>query len=153
MYETRSVKEVCKILKVDMALGLKEDDWQRRQKKDGKNQLQKDKKKNPFRIFIRQFQDPMICILFIASLLSFFLKEYADALIILFVIGVNAIVGTIQEFKAEKSLEALKKMSAPSCLVKRNGVIQEIKAEDLVVGDIVILDEGRIVPADLRIIE
>ena len=153
MYETRSVKEVCEILKVDMALGLKEDDWQRRQKKDGKNQLQKDKKKNPFRIFIRQFQDPMICILFIASLLSFFLKEYADALIILFVIGVNAIVGTIQEFKAEKSLEALKKMSAPSCLVKRNGVIQEIKAEDLVVGDIVILDEGRIVPADLRIIE
>lgn len=153
MYEMKTIQEVSEMLQVDIHQGLSDSEQQIRQKREGKNKLQQERKKNPFRIFISQFQDPMICILFVASLLSFFLKEYADALIILFVILINAIVGTIQEYKAEKSLEALKKMSAPTCLVKRNGKIKEIKTEDLVIGDIVILDEGRIVPADLRIIE
>ena len=93
----------------------------------------------------------MIFVLIGAAIISLCLKEWADAIIILVVIFLNSIVGTIQESKAEKALDALKKLSSPQCIVKRNGKLSEIKAEDLVTGDLVILEEGNIVPADIRL--
>ena len=115
-------------------------------------------------MFLGQFNDPMIFILLAAALLSVAISifnvvkngesfDFADPVIILGVCVLNAIIGTVQENKAEKSLEALKKMSSPTCVVRRDGKLIELKAEDLVPGDIVILEEGRTVPADLRLIE
>ena len=94
----------------------------------------------------------MIYILFGAVVISLLLKEFSDAVIILAVILLNAVIGMIQESKAEKSLEALKKLSSPTALVRRDGVPVEVPAADLVVGDIVLLEAGRIIPADLRLI-
>ena len=123
-----------------------------------------EKKKTPlFLVFLSQFNDPMIYILLAAALLSVAISiynsihtgeafEFADPIIIMGVCVLNAIIGTVQENKAEKSLEALKKMSSPTCVVKRDGKLIELKAEELVPGDIVILEEGRTVPADLRLI-
>ena len=95
----------------------------------------------------------MIYILFVAIIISVSLKEISDAIIIVAVVLLNGIIGTVQESKAEKALEALKKMSSPSCVVIRDGHLVEIKAEELVVGDVVEIEAGRTIPADLRIIE
>ena len=103
-------------------------------------------------MFVSQLRDPMIYILFGAVVISSFLKEFSDAVIILAVILLNAVIGMVQESKAEKSLEALKKLSSPTALVRRNGQPVEIPAAELVVGDIVLLEAGRIIPADLRLI-
>lgn len=164
MFETKSKKEVLKELDVDPKQGLSNAEAGQRLVKYGFNKLQEEKKKSWFLIFLSEFNDPMIYVLLGAALLCIGVSiyevvssgaafDYADPIIILAVVFINAIIGTVQECKAEKSLEALKKMSSPTALVRREGKIIEIKAEELVPGDIVILEEGRTVPADLRIIE
>lgn len=95
----------------------------------------------------------MIYILLVAAIISAFMHEYSDTIVILLVILINALIGVFQESKAEKSLEALKKLSTPKAIVKREGIIKEIPSEEVVVGDIIILDAGRYLPADLRLIE
>lgn len=95
----------------------------------------------------------MIYILIIAAIISAFLGEISDALIILLVIIINAVIGVIQESKAEKALDALKELSTPKALVKRDGSLKEILSEDIVPGDIVIIDAGRYIPGDLRLID
>lgn len=153
MYETKSVQELETMFSVNKDRGLSKEEANRRLLEEGKNVLKTKKKKNIFTLFLSQFHDPMIYILLIAAVLSFLLDEFADGIIIMIVILLNAIVGTIQEAKAERALEALKKMSTPICFVKRDGVFVEQKAEDLVPGDIVLLEEGRKVPADVRFIQ
>ena len=103
-------------------------------------------------MFLEQFQDPMVIILIIGAIVSIFLKEYMDACIILVVIVLNAIIGVIQEFKAEKAIDALEKLSEPKAYVLRDGYLKEINSEDLVVGDIVELEAGRYIPADMRLL-
>ena len=110
--------------------------------------------------FIQQFADFMIIILLIASAISIVIgivqkeaEEIVDGCIILAIVIMNAIFGVVQEYKAEKSLEALSKLSQPECFVLRNGIKQKIHAKDLVEGDVVVLEAGSIVPADLRLIE
>ena len=102
--------------------------------------------------FLEQLNDPLIFILFIAAAISMLLGEVSDTAIILAVILVNSVVGVIQEGKAQKALEALKQMTSPTALVRRNGIQAEIPARDLIPGDIVCLDAGRQVPADLKLI-
>ena len=102
--------------------------------------------------FLEQLNDPLIFILFIAAAISMLLGEVSDTAIILAVILVNSVVGVIQEGKAQKALEALKQMTSPTALVRRNGIQAEIPAQDLIPGDIVCLDAGRQVPADLKLI-
>lgn len=119
--------------------------------KNGPNQLSKQKAKTPLQMFLSQLNDPMIFILIAASLISFFLKEVSDACIILIVIFINAAIGLIQEGKSQKALDALKKLSSPIALVRRDGNLMEVDAASLVIGDIVILEAGRTVPADLRL--
>ncbi len=150
MYETKSIAELEKELNVNINIGLSDEEVLIRQKKYGKNQIIEAKPPSTIALFGRQLQDPMIYVLMIAAILSFLLKEIADAVIILIVILINAIVGTIQELKAEKALEALKKLSTPTCLVKRDSAIKEIPSAELVPGDIVVLEEGYIIPADIR---
>ena len=106
------------------------------------------KKINKLKIFFKQFNSPLIYILFVASFISFYLKEMIDGAIILVVIVINGIVSFIQEVKADEALEALKKLSSPHCYIKENGVIKKILSSEIKVNDILVLEEGYIVAAD-----
>ncbi|HNX16606.1 MAG TPA: cation-translocating P-type ATPase [Bacilli bacterium] len=170
MFETKSAKETVQELEVNPQQGLSTEEATKRLVTHGYNRLTEKKKKSIFAVFFSQFNDPMIYILLAAALLSIGISIYSyfspdivdkpsileiisDPIIILAVVVLNATIGTVQEGKAEKSLEALKKMSSPTCVVRRDGKIAEIRAEELVPGDIVILEEGRTIPADLRLLE
>jgi len=152
MFEQLKIIDVLNGLDVDQNTGLSSEEAKLRLEKNGPNTFEEKKPKTRLQMFISQLRDPMIYILFGAVLISSFLKEFSDAVIILAIILLNATIGMIQESKAEKSLEALKKLSSPIALVRRNGKPIEIPAAQLVVGDIVLLEAGRIVPADLRLI-
>ena len=153
MWFSKSPEELMQELSSNMINGLSSDEAKIRLEKNGPNKLQGKKKKSIFQLFFSQVNDVMIYILLAAAIISAIVGEISDAIIILIVIFINAIIGVIQESKAEKALEALKNMSTPKALVKRNGEIIEIESEKVVVGDIVIIDAGRYIPADLRLIE
>ncbi|AWK51186.1 calcium-translocating P-type ATPase, PMCA-type [Clostridium beijerinckii] len=153
MWFDKTSQDILQKFSVDQNTGLSELEAKQRLKEHGENKLNSQKKKSIFQLFLSQINDVMIYILLGAAILSAFMKEYSDAVIILIVILINALIGVIQESKAEKSLEALKKLSTPKAIVKRDGNIKEIPSEEVVVGDIVILDAGRYIPADLRLIE
>lgn len=163
MFENKNANETLSFFSVSEKEGLSQTEVEKRRKRDGLNKL-KEKKKDPwYKIFWGNIADPMTLILAIAAIISLVLaiinwesegvEGLADVFIIFGVVIINALIGTIQEMKAEKALEALKKMSAPTATVRREGKTLEIPAEELVVGDIVILEEGRTVPADLRLIK
>ena len=159
MWETISPLEAAEKLKVDPSVGLTQEEADVRLLKDGKNELMGKKKDSLFIVFIKQLNDPMIYILIIAGIISLTVglieksSDWVDSIIIFLVVILNAVIGTIQETKANKAMEALKKMSSPSALVRRGGKVKEIKSSELAVGDIVILEEGNIIPADIRLIK
>jgi len=158
MWETKSSKETIKGLCSNSETGLTGEEVQSRLEKNGPNELQEVAKESLLRIFIRQFNDPMIYILIAAAVISLVVgileksTDWVDSIIIFFVIFMNATIGTVQENKANQAMEALKKMSSPTAIVRRDGKIIEIKANNLVVGDIVIIEEGNVIPADIRLI-
>lgn len=145
-------KEVLEKLKVSQTQGLSEYEAKKRLSSTGKNELEKKGKDSIFTLFLEQFQDPMVLILLVAGGVSFFLKEMIDACIILSVIVMNAIIGVIQEYKAEKAIEALEKLSSPKARVLRDGFIHTIDSNELVIGDIVELEAGNYIPADMRLL-
>ncbi len=151
MYENKSVRETGQILQCDIEKGLSNAEAAERRKQYGPNILKEQKEKTKIVLFLEQLNDPLIFILFVATAVSLFLGEMEDALIIVTVITVNAFVGVVQEGKARKAIEALKKLTSPHAIVKRSGRQMEIPAGDLVPGDIVCLEAGRQVPADLRL--
>ncbi|MDH5093889.1 calcium-transporting P-type ATPase, PMR1-type [Clostridium perfringens] len=153
MWYKKSKNEILQELDVDEKNGLSSTEALRILEKYGKNKLETKKKKTLFKQFLSQLKDVMIYILIIAAIISAFLGEISDALIILLVIIINAVIGVIQESKAEKALDALKELSTPKALVKRDGSLKEILSEDIVPGDIVIIDAGRYIPGDLRLID
>ena len=159
MWQTLEKNDVLRRLNTKEREGLTEEEVKIRQAKYGKNKL-KDKKKESIIIkFIKQFNDFMIITLIIASIISAVISkmqgenDYVDSIIIIGIVIFNALMGVIQEAKAEKSIEALKQMTPQITKVIRNGKTTEINAEDLVKGDIVILETGNFIPADCRIIE
>lgn len=133
--------------------GLSEKEAQERLLENGKNELVKKKQKSVFIFFLNQFKDVMILILLAAAAISIAIGELKDAIIILVIVVLNAIIGFIQEYRAEKAIEALKKMAALNAMVRRHGKLVEVPSSDLVLGDVVVLEVGNIVPADLRLIE
>lgn len=147
----KSIDEVIKLTNSNIN-GLNDNQVKDRLAKYGKNILEKDKKINPFKVFFKQLIDPLVYVLLAGFILSIILKEYTDAFIILFVILLNAILSSYQELKAEKALKALSKLTSLKCLVKRNNHIKEIDASEVVIGDVVLLDAGRNVCADIRLI-
>lgn len=147
-----SVKETLTALKTDSTRGLTSKEAQIRLAQVGSNLLKEKRKVSPLEIFLAQFTDFMVLVLLAATAISGLLGEYADAITIMAIVIVNAVLGFVQEYKAEKSMEALKKLSAPQAKVLRDGQQISIKAEDLVPGDIVILDTGDRVPADARLL-
>ena len=159
MWETLRKEEVLQKLKTDKRGGLAKEEVENRQKEYGKNKLKEKQKETILMRFIKQFNDFMIIILIIASIISAGVSymqgenDYIDSIIIIAIVILNAIMGVIQETKAEKSIEALQKMTPRKTKVIREGKTKEINAEELVPGDIVILEAGNYVPADSRIIE
>ena len=154
----KSVKEVEKELETDLSKGLSNDEVQKRREKYGLNELKAKKKKSLFQKFLDQFKDFSIIVLIIAAIVSGVVgvaegEGVTDTIIILIVVIVNAIIGVTQEAKAEKSLEALQKLTDHASKVIRNGEVTVVPAKELVPGDIVVLDTGDYIPADLRIIE
>ena len=159
MWETLRKEEVVRNLKTNLKSGLNEEEVIFRRSKYGKNKL-KDKPKESILVkFLKQFNDFMIIILIIASIVSAVVSyfqgenDYIDSIIIIAIVILNAIMGVVQEAKAEKSIEALKEMTPPKAKVIREGVAKEINAEELVPGDIIILEAGNYVPADCRLLE
>lgn len=132
--------------------GLTEAEVQQRQTKYGKNALEAKKHTTLLQKFISQFKDMMIIILMIAALIAMLAGEVSDALIIFLVVLLNAIFGVFQEAKAENAIDALQQMTTPISRVRRNGVVQQVKSEELVPGDIILLEAGDIVPADVRLL-
>lgn len=155
MIYKKTSEEVLKELNVDYRGGLTDEEVLERQKKYGLNQLE-GKKKTPFILrFLAQFKDILIIILLIAAVISIIVdpEEWVESLIILVVVMANAILGVTQESKAEKSLEALKKLSSPLAKVIRNKEVYQVEASSLVPGDIIVVEAGDYVPADARLIE
>jgi len=133
--------------------GLTPEQCEERLQRYGYNRLAQAKKKTLLQRFLEQISDPMVIVLIAAGAISGAVGEIADALIILMVVVLNSILGVVQEGKAEKAIEALQQMSAPYSKVRRGGNVQSIKSELIVPGDIVLLEAGDAVPADMRIIE
>lgn len=158
MWQSFNINEVARKLRTNIENGLTKEEAENRRNKHGPNKLDEQKKENLFIRFIKEFNDFMIIILIIAAIISAFVSfiqgenDYIDSIIIISIVVLNAIMGLVQEAKAEKSLEALKDMSAPVAKVRRNGRIVTVKGTEVVPGDIVLLEAGNFVPADCRLI-
>ncbi|KGR90350.1 ATPase [Ureibacillus massiliensis 4400831 = CIP 108448 = CCUG 49529] len=151
-YYREPIQKVLNELEVTQQ-GLTEFEVQTRRKQFGYNELKEGKRKSAVQIFLEQFTDFLVIILMIAAIISVFLGEVQSSIVILVVVILNAVLGTVQQIKAEKSLDSLKDMAAPIARVLRDGQVVEIPSKEVVVGDIVILDAGDYVCADGRIIE
>lgn len=149
----RDIKDIVAELDSDIHQGLNDTKVEERLEKFGYNEIQEKKRKTLAEMFFEQFKDFMVIILLIAAVISFISHERADAIIILAIVVLNAILGVVQESRAEKSLEALKKLSAPNAKVRRNARVAVVPAKELVPGDIIYLEAGDFVPADARLIE
>jgi len=153
MWFSMSKNEVLEELGVDLELGLTSEEASKRIEKYGENKLKGKPKKSLFSMFLAQLKDMLIYVLLGAAVITLAIQEYVDAVIIIMVVVLNAVIGVVQEYKAGKAIEALQKMTTPKALVRRDGEVQEINSEELVPGDIVVIDAGRYIPADLRLIE
>ncbi len=169
MFETKNLLETERELGTDFQTGLTSEEASKRLEKYGPNKLAEKKKKSWIRIFFEQMNNPMIYVLFAAIAVTIgvsiyetikagrfsFLEigDWPDVVIVLAVVILNSIIGTVQEIKAATSLDALKNLAAPECHVLRGGQRLKIKSQDLVPGDIVVLEEGDTIGADIRLIE
>ena len=168
MFEDKSAKETLEELNVDPEIGLSEEEVNKRREKYGLNKLIEKKKKSWVRIFFEQMNNPMIFVLFAAIAVTIgvsiyesikdgwdFLNtgDWPDVIIIVAVIIMNSVIGTVQEVKAQTSLEALKQLSSPESTVIREGKRYRVKSQELVPGDIIVIEEGDTIGADIRLVE
>lgn len=157
-WHTKTAAEALRELNTDAGKGLSSAQARRRLEQYGKNQLEEGKKKSLPRKFFEQFSDFMVIVLLFAAGISFFTSiwsgdgDMVDPVIILLIVIVNAIIGVAQENKAERAIDALKKLSAPNAKVLRQGMRVTVPTEELVPGDILFLETGDLVPADARLI-
>ncbi len=154
-----SWREALQQLETDGERGLSQEEARRRQARYGKNEIRETKRQNIFARFFSQFKDFMVLILLAAAGVSFLVSrmrgdtEYIDSIIILAIVVCNAVIGMVQELRADKAIEALKKLSSPHAKVLRGGRKYTVETRDLVPGDVVILKAGDLVPADIRLIK
>lgn len=153
IWHSLETKQVLKELDSNLHEGLAQDTAKKRIEQYGLNELRKEEGVSPLTLFINQFKNMLIIILLIATVLSAVVGELVDALLILVIVVFCAILGFVQEYRAERALEALKKMLSPTITVLRGGKEEEILSKELVPGDILLLEAGDKVPADARLIE
>ena len=152
-WHTLETGEILSSFSTDISKGLTEAEAGMRFSEIGPNELEEKKGRSPFKIFISQFNDFMIWILIAAALISgIIIREITDAIVILIILVINSALGFVQEYRAEKALQALKEMAAPTALVIRDGYEKQVSSKLLVPGDIIKLSSGDLVPADCRII-
>jgi Ca2+-transporting ATPase len=152
-WHSMDVDQVLKELDTDLHQGLSAEEVQRRLEKYGANELKREEQISPFSLFVNQFKNILIIILLIATVLSGLVGEILDTALILVIVLFCAVLGFIQEYRAERALEALKKMLSPAITVLRGGKEEEVPTKELVPGDILLLEAGDKIPADARIIE
>lgn len=152
-WHTLSIDALRQQLETDLEQGLTQPEAKRRLIHYGPNQLQEKKGRPLWRMFVDQFRDFMIMVLLAAALISGFIGDAVDTIAILVIVGLNAVIGAVQEFRAERAMAALKAMAAPLARARRAGQLCDLPAHDLVPGDIVLLQAGDVVPADLRLFE
>ncbi|MCL5022404.1 MAG: HAD-IC family P-type ATPase, partial [Nitrospirae bacterium] len=133
--------------------GLSEEEAKKRLAEFGPNELIEKKRTGPFLLFLEQFRDFMILVLIAAAVVSGLIGEVSDTIAIVVIVVLNAVIGFVQEYKAEKAMAALKKMGAPSALALRDGSTARIQAAEIVPGDVIVLEAGAAVPADMRLSE
>lgn len=151
-YHNLDIAQTAAELKTDIATGLTAGEARRRLAEGGRNVLPTGEETSLFKILISQFADVMVLMLLAAVAVSIFLREYSDAIVILVIVLLNAALGTYQEFRAEQALAALSAMQVPHVRVRRDNHVTEISAEELVPGDLVLLQEGDRLPADGRLV-
>ena len=151
MFEQYSIEQTAKEFMTDVSKGLSPAEAAARLKQDGKNEMEEPRKKTVAESFLEQLNDPLIYVLIVAAVVSILLKEANDAVIIGVVVILNATVGILQEGKARRALESLKKLASPKAMVIREGRRLEIPAAELVKGDLVYLEAGCQIPADMRL--
>ena len=152
-WHSMAVDHVLRELETDPHGGLLEDEVGRRLERYGHNELKKEEKASPLALFFNQFKNVLIIILLIATILSALVGELVDAALIMVIVVFSAVLGFVQEYRAERALEALKKMLTPTSTVIRGGTELEIPSKDLVPGDIILLEAGDKIPADARLVE
>ncbi|MGA1875905.1 MAG: cation-transporting P-type ATPase, partial [bacterium] len=150
---TYTGEEILRDLNSSTERGLATAEVKARQKKYGRNLLREPDKKGSLKILANQFKSLIIGLLVVASLLSFFFKDWMEGIAIIAVIFINTAIGFFTEIKAVRSMEALRRLSRVTTVVRRDAQVQQVLAEELVPGDIVLLDSGDIVSADLRLVE
>lgn len=148
-----SVEQVSERLKTDLAIGLTHAEAADRLARLGPNAIKEGERRSPWRMLLDQFTDFMIIVLLAAAVVSGFIGEVVDTIAILVIVLMNGIIGFIQEYRAERAMAALKKLAAASTRVLRNGAMMDLPAADLVPGDVVVLEAGNVIPADLRLFE
>lgn len=152
-WSSLSINQLTQQLDTDPEKGLTSDESASRLSEYGPNVITEGKRRSLGAIFFKQFQDVMILVLLAAALISGLIGDTIDTIVIIVIVALNAIIGAAQEFRAERAMASLKMMAAPTAQVKRQGVIDEIPAEGLVPGDVVLLQAGDVVAADMRLIE
>src|SRR5690606_34315878 len=152
-YHEMNPEEIREKIQTDFNKGLTEEEVSRRRKQFGFNELQEGEKQSALLLFFSQFKDFMVIVLLVATLISGLLGEYIDAIAIMAIVLLNGILGFFQERRAEKSLEALKELSAPTATVLRNGKWVKIPSKEIVPGDIIRFASGDRIGADVRILE
>lgn len=150
-WHTLSASEVSELQRVDKTTGLTEEEIKHRQQHYGPNAILTKEGRGIWRIMLQQFSDFMIIVLIFAAIVSGLVGEPQDAIAIVVIILLNAVIGFVQDYRAEKALAALKKLAAPAATVRRNNQIAVIPSDQLVPGDVVILEDGNLIPADLRL--
>ncbi|MFS1515994.1 calcium-translocating P-type ATPase, PMCA-type [Bacillus sp. SCS-151] len=153
MWYAKEVNDIATELDTNLDSGLSSIEAKQRLERNGPNEFKEQQESTLLQLLWGQINSALIYILLAAAIVSFIVGEISDAIVIFIVIGINAVIGIIQEYKAEKALEELKKMSTPKAIVKRDGIIQEIPSKNIVTGDIVVIDTGRYIPADVRFFE
>lgn len=153
MWFSKSADGVFNAFHVDPSQGLSSEEALIRMKRYGENKLKGKPAKSLAALFFSQLRDMLIYVLLGAAVVTLLIGEYADAVIILLVVLLNAVIGVFQEYKAGKAIEALKRLTVPKALVRRDGEVKELDSREIVPGDVIVLDAGRFVPADLRLVE
>jgi Na+-exporting ATPase len=152
-YHTMKIDTVCQLMKSDLDNGLSESTIAEKRAQYGFNEMEGDGGVNPAKLMLKQFLNVMVLILVIAMAVSFAFKDWVEAGVIAFIMLLNAAIGFMQEFKAEKTMESLRQMASPTAQVIRDGQQKAVATRDLVPGDIIVLKNGDVVGADCRVIE
>jgi Ca2+-transporting ATPase len=153
IWHTKTIQKVCESLQVSPISGLSVNEILDRQSKFGSNELVEHGLRSPWNILLDQFREAMVVVLIIAAVISVILSDWKDAVVIVVIVVLNAALGFIQEYRAEKAMAALKQMAAPVVKVRREGQVVQIAAQELVPGDVILLEVGDAIPADARVMQ